>query len=221
MGKFVFDGHVVEVFDDMIERSVPLYSEVLKMCAGLIKKIKPQDAVIYDIGCSTCNLFAFLLRVFDGEPFRYVGVDNSLEMLSEAGRRYQSRKNFSLKESSLQEVTFSNADVIVMNYTLQFIPARERSRLLKKLFDALLPGGILIVSEKVLSENDCFEGLHLNYKREKGYSEMEVAQKREALEQVLTPIPLEDNIKNLNTAGFAKTELFFRWFNFVSILAEK
>ncbi len=219
--KFSFDFPVVQVFDDMIERSVPFYSENLKMCAELIKHLVPKQANIFDVGCSTGNIVSILLELLNKKKFNYIGLDNSFEMLSEATIRYQKYKNIYFKHTNSKNINFEKADAVLLNYTLQFIDISDRSLLLKKIFHDLNPKGILILSEKIVSQNPLFEKLHINFKKKKGYSQLEISQKREALDKVLSPLSLEENINNLREAGFHKIEVFFKWYNFASILAQK
>ncbi len=219
--KFTFDLPVVQVFDDMIERSVPFYSEVLQMSAELLKHFLLNEMSIYDVGCSTGNFASTLLKVFDTKPFYYVGIDNSPEMLLEASARHHEHKNITFANYNLQDANFINANSVCLHYTLQFVDIAERASILKKIFKALNSNGILILSEKILTKNDIFSQLHLDFKEKTGYSKLEIAQKREALDKVLVPLSLKENINNLHQAGFKRTEVFFQWYNFVSILAQK
>ena len=219
--KFTFDLPVVQVFDDMVERSVPFYSEILTMSAELLKHFLSSKMTIYDVGCSTGNFASTLLKVFAKKPFYYVGIDNSPEMLLEASARHHEHKNITFKNLNLQKSNFVGANAVCLHYTLQFVDAAERISTLTKIFQALNSDGILILSEKILTKNNAFQQLHLNFKEKKGYSKLEIAQKRESLETVLVPLSLEKNIENLRQAGFEKIEVFFQWYNFASIFAQK
>ena len=224
-GKFTFNEEVVEVFDDMISRSVPFYSEVMRMCAELIRYFYQPVTNIYDLGCSTGNLIPLLLYEFKETPFKYVGVDSSPEMLHKAKDRYKKKHThlspFSFEKNKIQNIAIKNASVVVMNYTLQFIPPLERKKLLKNIFDSLSPNGVLLLSEKLIPENKVFYDFHIQFKKREGYSDIEIFRKKEALENVLQPLTLDENILQLKEVGFHKVEFFFRWYNFVSLLVIK
>jgi tRNA (cmo5U34)-methyltransferase len=131
----------------------------------------------------------------------------------------------SLVEGDILEYPFGSTKVVICNYTLQFIRPMVRETLLRKIYDSLEEGGVFIFSEKVLSENatlnkqliDCY----YSFKKEQGYSEYEIVQKREALENVLIPYTMTENIEMAKKSGFSSCDVLFRWANFATFIACK
>jgi len=212
--NFRFDNTVAEVFDDMLERSVPGYRQVSEMsCTILARYLKPGD-LIYDLGCSTGTTLVELATRLDLAGLRFIGLDNSPAMLAKArlkAERAGLADRIDFREVDLTSAHLEPAGAVVMNYTLQFIAPDRRQAFLARLHRALRPGGVLILSEKTVSADPA----------PNGYTETEIARKRRALEKVLIPFSLADNLRMLTAAGFAKAEPFHQWFNFASIMAVK
>jgi tRNA (cmo5U34)-methyltransferase len=227
-GDFQFNARVADVFDDMLARSVPSYAGVIAMsCELLTHFLRPGDR-IYDLGCSTGNTLLELARHL--EPFEpvYIGIDRSPAMIDKATRKaelFSKADRIRFLEADITGVALQEAGAVILNYTLQFVRPLHRLEFLQKLHTALRPGGVLIMSEKVISPqpllNRTFIDIHLDFKRDQGYSEIEIAKKREALENVLIPFSIEENRSMLEKAGFATIETFYQWFNFVSWVAVK
>jgi len=192
-----------------------------------VQYAKPYTS-IYDLGCSTGNFLLTLTNTLSASSnIKLIGLDNSQAMLKKAKERL---KNSSLAcemiQSDLNEkLSISNASVIVINYTLQFIQPANRDSLLKNIYNALVPGGSLILIEKVKSKipdlNKTFIDFHHKFKEENGYSKLEISQKREALDNVLIPWTIEQNNQLIQSSGFSKVELFFKWNNFAGFIALK
>ncbi|KPJ99572.1 MAG: tRNA (cmo5U34)-methyltransferase [Desulfobacterales bacterium SG8_35] len=226
--KFEFNERVAEVFDDMLDRSVPFYRQVIEMAAGILaRSLQPGDTV-YDLGCSTGTTLLYLARMLESKNLKFVGVDNSKAMLDKAARKaemFSLAEKISFREQDITRADFSGAGGVILNYTLQFIRPSVRPGFLKNIQNGLRAGGILILSEKTNSRdkgfNELFQHSHHVYKMRRGYSELEIAKKREALEDVLIPLSIRDNMDMLLQAGFSRAETFFQWFNFVSIVACK
>ncbi|MGW8286917.1 MAG: carboxy-S-adenosyl-L-methionine synthase CmoA [Desulfobulbales bacterium] len=226
--KFEFNEQVADVFDDMLDRSVPFYNQVIEMIGQILERSMSPGDTVYDLGCSTGTTLIHLARRLSSMDIRFVGVDNSEAMLDKALRKAQM---FSLADRILfsrQDITridISGAGAMILNYTLQFINPSLRQEFLRKIYQGLRRNGILILSEKVICENNDFNDQYLDsyyrYKKKRGYSELEIAQKREALENVLIPLTTQGNMNMLLEAGFSKVETFFQWFNFVSLVARK
>jgi tRNA (cmo5U34)-methyltransferase len=227
-GKFEFNERVAEVFDDMLDRSVPFYKQVIEMTAEILgSSLRAGDAV-YDMGCSTGTTLLHLARILESKNLKFIGVDNSRAMLNKALRKAEM---FSMADRILfieQDITradFSGAGGVILNYTLQFINPSVRLGFLQKIHKGLRPGGLLILSEKVVSRHKEFNKQFLDsyhqYKKRRGYSELEIANKREALENVLIPLSIQENMDMLLQAGFNRTATFFQWFNFASLVACK
>ena len=227
---FTFNNEVAAVFDDMVDRSVPFYQEIQRMVAELATDFAQPGTNLYDLGCATCTSFLRIDKVMPADAgVRFVGIDDSSEMLDKARAKLNAVKftrPFHLEVADLNSgVDVSNASVVLMVLTLQFIRPLYRERLLKSLWNGLADNGCLIVVEKVLGENSTFNRLFIKHyyemKMRNGYSELEIAQKREALENVLVPYRLEENKELFRGAGFRHVDTFFKWYNFCGMVALK
>lgn len=225
---FKFGKKVATVFDDMVNRSVPFYQEIQRMISEIAADHAVAGTDIYDLGCSTGTTIIGMNENVD-PSIRFVGVDDSREMLDKCKLKLEHigfTRPYELVLADLNgQVNVSNASVTVLCLTLQFIRPMFREKILKRIYDGLVPGGILILVEKILAEESRFNRDFINYyynmKRRHSYSEMEIAQKREALENVLIPYKLSENILMLKEAGFGHCEVFFKWYNFSGIIAQK
>lgn len=227
---FNFGRDTAVVFDDMLERSVPFYAEIQRMTGELVADFAADGTSIYDLGCSTCTTFLEIARYLPQDVnLRFVGFDSSPEMLEIARRKLGDsgfRWPVELREGDLNDgVVIENASVVLLVLTLQFVRPLRRERLVRMIQEGMAPNGCLILVEKVLGENSTFNRLFINHyyemKRRNGYSDLEIAQKREALENVLIPYRLEENKELLRKCGFAHVDVFFKWYNFCAIIATK
>lgn len=227
---FDFGAETAEVFDDMLARSVPMYSEIQRMVGRLVADFAVDGSCVYDLGCSTCTSFLDIDAFLPPErDVRFVGVDSSPEMLSRARQKLeqaQFRRPFDLQLSDLnQDVRVQNASVVLLVLTLQFVRPLYRDTLLQSIHQGMNDNGCVILVEKVLGESSVLNRLFIQYyydfKRQHGYSELEISQKREALENVLVPYRLEENRELLRRAGFRNIDVYFKWFNFCGIVAMK
>ncbi len=227
---FSFNNKVAEVFDDMLDRSVPHYQTVIKATATMIRQLAEPESVIYDLGCSTGSTLLELSRLLSDMHLRFIGLDNAPAMLDKARRKAEMFGKSAIIEFQQQDITnvelvLEGADIILCNYTMQFIRPMLRQDFVNRLAASLPAGGLLFVSEKIISPhsrlNRSFIDLYHDFKRDQGYSELEIAAKREALENVLIPFTPEENISLLKTSGFQEAEMFFRWINFASFVALK
>ncbi|MBU0991083.1 MAG: carboxy-S-adenosyl-L-methionine synthase CmoA [Proteobacteria bacterium] len=225
---FEFNKSVVDVFDDMIHRSVPFYSERLTRMSQLAAMFYQNESRIYDLGCSNGNFGLHFLGEMGKKPFDMIAVDSSNAMLEAYRKRLSDRPNgdcIKLILDNIENVVIENTSVVIINLTLQFLPVSERDDIVRRIFDALLPQGILLMTEKVIHENDEMTRLqqdfYYRYKRENGYSNLEISQKRDALENVLIPEAIETHIKRFQTAGFRTIDIFQKWFNFSSFICIK
>ena len=227
---FHFGRETAAVFDDMLNRSVPFYGEIQRMTGELIADFAAPDTNIFDLGCSTCNTFRAAAHFLaPGITVRFIGIDSSPEMLDKAGAKLKTEKfpfDFELRQADLNEgIDFGNASVVILTLTLQFVRPLNRERLVRSIYNGLNDNGCLILVEKVLGEDSLFNRLFIQHyyemKRRNGYSEMEIVQKREALENVLVPYRLEENKQLLRDAGFTKFDTFFKWYNFSAMIALK
>lgn len=225
---FKFGNEVVTVFDDMVSRSVPFYDEIQRMVAEMGKDFAVPDTNLYDLGCSTGASLILLDKVVD-EKVKFVGLDDSNEMLKKCDIKLQEngiKRKYELNFADLnQGISIENASVVNLCLTLQFIRPLNRERLVQQIFDGMNDNGCLILTEKVLGEDSLFNRLFIKYyydmKRRHNYSDMEISQKREALENVLIPYKLEENKELLKKCGFKLIDVFFKWYNFCGIIAVK
>ncbi|MBL0318671.1 MAG: carboxy-S-adenosyl-L-methionine synthase CmoA [Alphaproteobacteria bacterium] len=223
---FQFDKAVAQVFDDMVSRSVPYYAEMQRMTVELASDFARPGTNLYDMGCSTATTLLALDNVLD-PGVNFIGFDNSADMLQQAKdkvKKSQSSRKFDFQEVDLHRpFSMENASVITMLLTLQFVRPLHRERVMKTICESLNDQGCLILIEKLTSEETMFNRLFIDhyydYKRRNGYTDTEIAKKREALENVLIPYRMEENIELLKGAGFKHTEVFFRWYNFCGLIA--
>ncbi len=225
---FNFSREVSEVFEDMLDRSVPFYREIVRMVAEMAKTFYLPGSVLYDLGSSTGNVLEAFSHVMGDRPFEYAGIDNSPAMIEKSlGRDFGLKDGQSARflEKDILDCHYSDASVIFAGFTFQFVRPMSRTPLVEKLFDALKPGGVLIFAEKVLEEDSLFSRLFVEYyydfKRRNGYSDLEISQKRESLENVLIPYRLDENRELLQKAGFSRQSVFIKWYNFSGMVAIK
>ena len=223
--QFEFDEEVAAVFDDMLQRSVPFYKESQKITEFFALKQLEDGGVAYDLGCSTATLLINISRKLK-KSATLIGLDNSEAMLEQARRKCEAfRADIELANADILEYEYKEAELFISNYTLQFIRPLIREELVKKISASLKKGGIFIFSEKVISHHpklnkDLIE-CYYDFKKEQGYSEYEIMQKREALENVLVPYSEDENIKMAKNCGFSHCEVVFRWANFATFIAIK
>lgn len=241
---FRFDEKVAQVFADMISRSVPGYSQILALLPTLVRSIQSKTEFdistpiqnYYDLGCS---LGAGLVAMSQGvssstnspsstELVNFIGIDNSSAMLDAARIALDKLKlaqAFELCQADINEVELNNAAAVLMNFTLQFIPLKQRDVLIQKIFDSLHPGGFLVLSEKIKISDTKTEqyliDIHHQYKFDQGYSKLEISQKRDSIENILIPETLETHVSRLKEAGFSVITPWVQNLQFLSVLAIK
>ena len=223
--KFEFDEAVASVFDDMLSRSVPFYDEVRKLIIALILSEQEKGKKVLDLGSSTAKFLLDLHSKMEVK-MQLKGLDNSQAMLDRAEQKCQAfGAGIDLELADMLSYDYRDEDIIVANYTLQFIRPMQRVELVKKLYNALNDDGMFIFSEKVVFADKKLDkdliDIYYAYKKEQGYSEYEIAQKREALENVLIPFTIEENIQMCKDAGFKNVDTIFQWSNFVTFVSKK
>ncbi|MFH2091150.1 MAG: carboxy-S-adenosyl-L-methionine synthase CmoA [Pseudomonadota bacterium] len=228
IARFEFNEQVAVVFDDMLNRSVPFYAENIKRQAQLAFDFYQSGSRMYDLGCSHGNLGIQMLKQFKDQSFNLVGVDSSKPMIEKYAWRLNQQPGASriqLVCSLLEDIRIKNASVVLINLTLQFLDPEKRDDLITTIYEGMLPGGILLLTEKTVNPIPKLDDLEKKYYRwfklENGYSELEISQKREALERVLVPDTIDIHKKRLSLAGFGMVDTWLKWFNFSSILAIK
>ena len=228
VGAFQFDESVVSVFPDMIQRSVPGYQTILTGIGELTQRFAQPQSRIYDLGCSLGAATLTMRRKLENTPCQIIAVDNSAAMIERATSylaAFHSEVQVDFVLDDIAEIAISNASIVVLNFTLQFISPDKREALLQKIYQGLNPGGVLILSEKIHFDappiQEAIEHLHLQFKRANGYSELEISQKRASLENVLISDSAEQHLSRLKKVGFDHAAIWLQAYNFASFLAIK
>ena len=228
LGDFQFDQQVAEVFPDMIKRSVPGYSNIITAIGMLTKRFAQDDSNLYDLGCSLGAATIEMRRNVSRSNCKIIAVDNSSAMIERCQlhiNAFKSNTEVEVVCGDIQQIDITNASVVILNFTLQFIDPQDRQTLISNIYRGLKPGGILLVSEKLRFENETAQqlltDLHHDFKRANGYSELEISQKRTALENVMLTDTLDIHRQRFENAGFGTSELWFQCFNFSSMIAIK
>ena len=225
---FQFDENVVKVFPDMISRSVPGYDLTITMLESITEKFVQEGTNLYDLGCSLGASTLSMMHGINQKNCKIIAVDNSQPMIDKAKSYldlYHSPAEIELICDDIQNIHIENASMVVMNFTLQFISPENRQKIISKIYDGMNPGGVLILSEKISfndkNRHNLNDELHLNFKKQQGYSHLEISQKRSSLDNVLIRDDLSTHEKRIMDAGFSTFEMWFRCYNFVSMLAIK
>jgi tRNA (cmo5U34)-methyltransferase len=159
---------------------------------------------------------------------RIFAVDSSAGMIHRLREILQSSTDTDLLpvlpiHQDILNTRFENASVAVLNFTLQFVDPGDRDGLLDRIAAGLNPGGVLVLSEKIRFEDPAEQELqtrwHHDFKHAQGYSGLEIARKRDALENVMKPDSLQQHRQRLNQAGFERVYQWFQGFSFISLLA--
>jgi len=223
---FVFDDKVADVFTDMINRSVPGYATIISMIGTLADRYCTPGSRIYDLGCSLGGASFAMAHHVSHKDYTIVAVDNSPAMISRldaALANHGDRERIQSVCADIGDVDIHDASVVVLNFTLQFIPVARRSALLQRIHDGMRPGGILILSEKIrfpdTALNELLIEMYHQFKQVQGYSQLEISQKRSALENVLIPESIAEHKARLQGACFSSCDTWFQCFNFTSMIA--
>jgi len=234
IGGFVFDQRVVDVFPDMLDRSVPGYRSVIAQSGLLAEKFARDNTHCYDLGCSLGATLLAMRHSIRAQDCTIVGVDNSEAMIKRCHEMVATDTANTLEQSQalpevqlhcedIRDIHFEPASVVALNFTLQFVEPGARHDLLRSIADATVKGGALILSEKIAFDDPVMHELYIDryhaFKRANGYSELEISQKRNALENVLVPDTLETHRQRLLEAGYQHCSVWFQCFNFVSLIA--
>lgn len=228
LNQFTFDEQVADVFTDMINRSVPGYQTIIGTIPSILSGYVKPSSLVYDIGCSLGAASLLLAKANTACPLSIHAIDYSDAMVEKAKRNVQSYKySDTIKVHQADILTFelASCDAIIMNFTLQFIPPAQRAFVVQKIADALPSGQIFVFSEKIHLRNDIMNhkisDLHYDFKRNNGYSELEISQKRTALEDVMIIDSIDTHHARIKAAGFSHCEVWYQHFNFASFIAIK
>ncbi len=225
---FNFDDRVAEVFPDMIQRSVPGYEIMINMLGSLTQKFSQENANYYDLGCSLGAATLAMRRQITQSGCQIIAVDNSNAML-ERCESHVNAFNYHTpvvyKLADINDIDISNAAIVVLNFTLQFLSPAQRQGLIDGIYQGMRPGGLLFISEKLKFADPTIDSLlvdlHHDFKKANGYSELEISQKRSALENVMLTDSLEAHEKRIRQAGFEHFSLWYQQINFSSMIAIK
>lgn len=228
VGSFQFNEPVVRVFSDMIERSVPGYRELLTLTPLIVGRAVKADSHVYDLGCSLGAATLAARRAIQAPGVRIVGLDSSEQMVARC-RAVVAKDNSSvpveIQHADITDYVFEPTSVFLMYFTLQFIPPEKRSALLERIYHALQPGGVLLLAEKLAfdteEEQSWMDMHHQDFKRAQGYSDLEIANKRQAIENVLIPQTAEQHVQALESLGFKPVIRWFQSLNFACFAAIK
>lgn len=228
LGDWTFDERVAEVFPDMIQRSVPGYSNIISMIGMLAERFVQPDSHVYDLGCSLGAATLSVRRNIRVPGCKIIAVDNSPAMVERCRRHidaFRADTPVEVIEADIRQIPLENASLVVLNFTLQFLAPEERQQLLNTIYQGLKPGGALVLSEKFSFEDadvgELLFNMHHDFKRANGYSELEISQKRSMLENVMLTDSVETHKTRLRQAGFRHAEVWFQCFNFGSLVALK
>ena len=227
--SFSFDQQVVQVFPDMIKRSVPGYENIINSIAMITERCALDNSNLYDLGCSLGAATLSMRRgLVTKSGCQIISVDNSSAMVESCQQHIKAYKSdipVTVLQDDICNIKIENASVVVLNFTLQFLTPEKRLSLLTNIYQGLLPGGVLVLSEKFIFDdeksNQLLVDLHLDFKRSHGYSELEISQKRSSLDNVLISDTVEQHYQRLQQAGFQHNNLWYQYFNFGSILSIK
>lgn len=228
VADFVFDDKVAAVFTDMINRSVPGYASIITQIGTLAERYAQADSLCYDLGCSLGAATLSMRHHIKAAGCHIVAVDNSPAMIARCQAVIDadsSQVKVELRCADILDVAINNASLVVLNFTLQFVPLVARDALIRQIFAGLRPGGMLILSEKIHFEdaalNELFIDLHHRFKEQNGYTRTEISRKRAAIENVLVPETLRTHEQRIRAAGFSSFAVWFQCFNFASMVAVK
>lgn len=228
LGDWTFDERVAEVFPDMIQRSVPGYSNIISMIGMLAERFVQPDSNVYDLGCSLGAATLSMRHNIKVPGCEIIAVDNSPAMVERCRRHidaFRADTPVNVIESDILDIELKNASMVVLNFTLQFLEPADRQRLLNQVYQGMRPGAALVLSEKFSFEDkdvgELLFNMHHDFKRANGYSELEISQKRSMLENVMLTDSVETHKARLHQAGFQHTEVWFQCFNFGSLIALK
>ena len=227
---FRFNDEVAAVFPDMLRRSIPGYAASLEAIGSLAARYVRPGSNCYDLGCSLGAASLAMRQGIRAGGCRIIAVDNAPAMIERCRsivrkecQRDPASTPVDVAEGDILDVEISNASMVVLNYTLQFLPVAERDAMITRISDGLNAGGLLVLSEKVVDPDPAMEALlvdlHHEHKRRNDYSALEISRKRAALENVLIPETVHQHRRRLLGAGFSSAAVWLRYFNFVSIIA--
>ncbi|MGP1947363.1 MAG: carboxy-S-adenosyl-L-methionine synthase CmoA [Arsenophonus sp. NC-PG7-MAG3] len=228
LDNWQFDKKVAEVFPDMIKRSIPGYSDIITMIGMLATRFVTSNSTIYDLGCSLGAVALSIHRNIKNKNCKIIAIDNSAAMIERCQQyihAYKGNASVEIIKGDILDINIQNASMVVLNFTLQFIAPTVRQELINRIYQGLNPGGVLVLSEKFNFSDEKISNLlfnmHYDFKRANGYSELEISQKRNILENSMLTDSISKHKSRLLAARFHHCDLWFQCFNFGSLLAIK
>ena len=227
---FEFNEDVARVFPDMLRRSIPGYDASIEAIGWLASRYVKANTRCYDLGCSLGAAAEAIRDNVAQAGVQIVAVDTAPAMVERCRQRLaaragedDARPTVEIVAADARDVSIRNASMVVMNYTLQFLPPDDRDAMMQALAQGMNKGGVFVLSEKVVNEDEVIEALvvdlHHEYKRRNAYSDLEISRKRAALENVLIPERINAHRDRLTRAGFRHVGVLLQYFNFVSLAA--
>lgn len=223
-GDWAFDAQVAQSFDEHIRKSVPFYDEIQSMVLKLSEWFVRDNSVIYDLGSATGETISRLTRRYAGRNLKFIAVDSSIDMMEQARTKVQA-ENVVFHTNDVIDENIKDADLVISLYTLQFLKIKDRRKVIRTIYQGLESGGAAIIVEKIRGESSLFEGiwteLYSDYKLRGGLTEKEILQKACSIRGIVQPLTLKENIGMLEKNGFEQVDVFFKWCNYVGMLAVK
>jgi tRNA (cmo5U34)-methyltransferase len=217
-GSFEFNDAVAEVFPDMLRRSIPGYDATIHAIGRLAARYVQPGTCCYDLGCSLGAAALAMQRNIAADDCAIIAVDTAPAMIERCQlllAENPAATECTVLQADVRTIDISNASMVVMNYTLQFLPVDERLEMIRRIHSGMNDGGVFVLSEKVSDDDPDVEALlvelHHDFKRANAYSELEISRK--------VPETATAHLQRIEEAGFRHAGVWLRHFNFISIVA--
>ena len=221
--KWEFNEEVANVFDNMLERSIPQYDVMRELVKRIGFKYVQLGSTIVDIGCSNGNAVDPFVKSYNMDC-NYLLLDVSEPMLEKCKEKFgflDGIMNYDITKG----IPKTDASLVLSILTLQFTPIEYRQKIVQSIYDNLREDGAFILVEKVLGNTNEIDEVFVNeyyqMKSENAYTREQIQNKRKSLEGVLVPITAKWNEELLRSAGFRKIDCFWRCLNFAGWIAIK
>ncbi len=222
-----FNRNVSNNFDKHVRQSIPMYDEIQKYICSLSEWFLKDGSNIYDLGCSTGETAKNLFKKFPNKKINYTGFDLSKEMIKIAVKKnIKNKKKVKFKIGDINKINYKkNTDLFLSVLTFPFLNSQNRLGLYKKIYKSLKHGGSLIFVDKIRSSNsnfeDIFNQIYFDFKIANKLNHAQVLNKSKSIRSSMQLFELAEIDNFLTKSGFKKREVFFRWYNFIGIIAIK
>lgn len=218
--------NISEDFDEHIRKSIPLYNQGHELICHYSDFFLKPDSVIYDIGCSTGKFLEKLAHHHEHKRnLEMIGIDTVQDMIDFASRRFIDDDRLSFVVGNALDLDMKKSDMVVANYTIQFLPPRVRQTLLDAIYQSLNWGGAFFMFEKVRATDSRFQDyanqVYTEFKLKNGFSEAEIINKTRSIKGVMEPFSTEGNIDMLRRSGFSDIISIQKYVCFEGFLAIK